>query len=260
MLRTMLSIGRFADATGLTVKALRHYDEIGLLRPAAVDPGNGYRYYDPTQVEAAVTIRRLRALELPLGEIAALFGEDGETLRERLAEHELRVADELQEKTNLLLELDALVQGADEEIAIEVRDEPELRLASILRHLALDDHEGVWDMVVLTWRHLEERRIEPEQPPIGIFRWSGDGNGTHLAEVGWAVPAEVESDALMRVRVYPAATAAMVEHHGSYDDIEVTARRFIATGLGQGLRFGQPMRFEFVKLHKFARLVWPLAP
>jgi DNA-binding transcriptional MerR regulator len=62
----MLSIGRFADATGLTVKALRHYDEIGLLVPARVDPDNGYRYYDAAQVEDAVTIRRLRALELPL--------------------------------------------------------------------------------------------------------------------------------------------------------------------------------------------------
>jgi DNA-binding transcriptional MerR regulator len=65
----MLTIGRFADATGLTAKALRHYDEIGLLVPARVDPDDGYRYYDATQIEDAVTIRRLRALELPLDEI-----------------------------------------------------------------------------------------------------------------------------------------------------------------------------------------------
>ena len=41
----LMSIGRFARLTGLTVKALRHYDEVGLLRPAAVDPGTGYRSY-----------------------------------------------------------------------------------------------------------------------------------------------------------------------------------------------------------------------
>lgn len=75
----MLSIGRFADATGLTVKALRHYDEIGLLVPARVDPNSGYRYYDAAQVEPAVTIRRLRALELPLDEIGALLEADGDT-------------------------------------------------------------------------------------------------------------------------------------------------------------------------------------
>src|SRR5437660_8759281 len=112
----MLSIGRFADATGLTVKALRHYDEIGLLAPARIDAANGYRYYDPEQVETAVTIRRLRALELPLDEIAALLEEDGETLRDRLAAHGYRVADELRDKQSLLLELSALVEGGGEEV------------------------------------------------------------------------------------------------------------------------------------------------
>lgn len=73
----MLTIGRFADATGLTAKALRHYDEIGLLVPARVDPDNGYRFYDTAQVEDAVTIRRLRALELPLDEIKGLLASGG---------------------------------------------------------------------------------------------------------------------------------------------------------------------------------------
>ena len=41
----LMTIGRFARVTGLTVKALRHYDEVGLLRPAAVDAETGYRSY-----------------------------------------------------------------------------------------------------------------------------------------------------------------------------------------------------------------------
>lgn len=40
----LLSIGRFARISGLTVKALRHYDDVGLLRPARVDDATGYRY------------------------------------------------------------------------------------------------------------------------------------------------------------------------------------------------------------------------
>jgi hypothetical protein len=40
-----LSIGSFSRVSGLTVKALRHYDEIGLLEPARVDEWTGYRYY-----------------------------------------------------------------------------------------------------------------------------------------------------------------------------------------------------------------------
>jgi DNA-binding transcriptional MerR regulator len=60
----LLPIGRFARLTGLTVKALRHYDEVGLLRPAAVDPASGYRLYAPEQGARAEAIRRLRRLEL----------------------------------------------------------------------------------------------------------------------------------------------------------------------------------------------------
>jgi DNA-binding transcriptional MerR regulator len=55
----LMPIGRFARLTGLTVKALRHYDEVGLLRPAAVDPETGYRSYAPEQVRRAETIRKL---------------------------------------------------------------------------------------------------------------------------------------------------------------------------------------------------------
>ena len=52
----LLPIGRFAKATRLSVKALRHYDELGLLRPAFVDPSSGYRYYRPAQANQAEAI------------------------------------------------------------------------------------------------------------------------------------------------------------------------------------------------------------
>jgi hypothetical protein len=59
-------------------------------------------------------------------------------------------------------------------------------------------------------------------------------------------------------REYPAAPAATTEHQGSYDQLPVTSERFIATVLGQGLRFTQPIRIEFAAYHVNARLVWPL--
>jgi hypothetical protein len=63
--KELLSIGRFARLTGLTVKALRHYDVQGLLSPAYVDDWTGYRYYTAGQARDAIVIRRLRELELP---------------------------------------------------------------------------------------------------------------------------------------------------------------------------------------------------
>ena len=84
----LLPIGRFSKATRLSVKALRHYDELGLLRPAFVDPSSGYRYYRPAQANQAEAIRILRSLEMPLEEIAALLAEaGGEPVAKRLAAH-----------------------------------------------------------------------------------------------------------------------------------------------------------------------------
>jgi len=254
----MLSIGRFADATGLTVKALRHYDEIGLLVPARVDPESRYRYYDAAQVEPAVTIRRLRALELPLDEIRALLEADGETLRDRLAAHGYRVAEEVRDKHSLLIELTALVESGGEHVAVDVRAVPELRLAGTIRHLRLVDPEGVTEMLRLARNQLAAREIAPAGPPTALFR-SGDGSGTHLVEAGFPVAAGVEGDDLLRVTVYPAASAATTDHVGSYDGLHLTAQRFIATALGQGLRFAQPIRIEYTEPDVHARLVWPLA-
>jgi len=88
----LLPIGRFAKATRLSVKALRHYDELGLLRPAHVDPSSGYRYYRPAQANQAEAIRILRSVEMPLEEIAALLAEPGgEPVAKRLALHRERL-------------------------------------------------------------------------------------------------------------------------------------------------------------------------
>ena len=65
----LLSIGEFAHATRLSPKALRLYDELGLLPPAFVDPSSGYRFYDPAQLERARLVAWLRRLGMPLARI-----------------------------------------------------------------------------------------------------------------------------------------------------------------------------------------------
>jgi DNA-binding transcriptional MerR regulator len=85
-----LVIGRFARLTGLSVGALRHYDELDLLRPAFVDRETGYRSYRSEQLEAARTIVRLRDLEVPLETIRAYLGTDDPAERRRLLEEHRR--------------------------------------------------------------------------------------------------------------------------------------------------------------------------
>jgi PPM family protein phosphatase len=65
----LLTIGSFARASRLSPKALRLYDQLGLLRPAYVDPVSGYRFYDPGQLEHARLVAWLRRLGMPLARI-----------------------------------------------------------------------------------------------------------------------------------------------------------------------------------------------
>lgn len=64
-----LTIGAFSRATALTPKALRLYDELGLLRPLRTDPFTGYRYYAPEQVPQARLVAWLRRIGMPLAAI-----------------------------------------------------------------------------------------------------------------------------------------------------------------------------------------------
>jgi DNA-binding transcriptional MerR regulator len=68
-----MSIGEFARDSRLSAKALRLYDELGLLLPARVDEVSGYRFYEPGQLKQARLISALRQLQIPLPEIKAIL-------------------------------------------------------------------------------------------------------------------------------------------------------------------------------------------
>jgi PPM family protein phosphatase len=68
----LMTSGAFARASGLSRKALRLYDELGLLCPVQVDPVSQYRYYAPAQLEQARLVAWLRRLGMPLASIRAV--------------------------------------------------------------------------------------------------------------------------------------------------------------------------------------------
>jgi DNA-binding transcriptional MerR regulator/effector-binding domain-containing protein len=70
---TLVSIGDFSRMTLLSVKALRHYHELGLLRPAQIDDDSGYRRYELEQVPTAQVIRRLRELGMSLDDVRTVI-------------------------------------------------------------------------------------------------------------------------------------------------------------------------------------------
>ncbi|MGN6611589.1 MAG: MerR family transcriptional regulator [Angustibacter sp.] len=88
-----LAIGQLARRTGLTLKALRHYDRVGLLPPAHVDPATGHRYYAPAQLEVARLVHLLRSVDVPLDDVRTCVesGGDPTTVADVLATHRRRV-------------------------------------------------------------------------------------------------------------------------------------------------------------------------
>ena len=99
----LIPIGRFARLSGLSIGALRHYDELDLLRPADVDRFTGYRRYRPEQLEVARTIGRLRDLEVPIEEIRQVLGaDDPGDQRRHIGVHERRLQARVDRLVHLL--------------------------------------------------------------------------------------------------------------------------------------------------------------
>jgi DNA-binding transcriptional MerR regulator len=82
----LLTIGAFARAVGLTASALRHYDECGLLVPAEVDSGTGYRYYTPELADRARLIVGMREAGVPIETMRVVLDSSAGEARAALAE------------------------------------------------------------------------------------------------------------------------------------------------------------------------------
>ena len=178
----LMSIGRFARLTGLTVKALRHYDELGLLRPAAVDSETGYRSYAAGQVRVAETIRMLRRLELPLDDVATLLGTaDPELVRRVLVDHQRRTALRSAELKIVLQGLQPLIDG--KESVMDTTSET----------LDRETHRRLGaDLFNKTWTLMEKESRTPEEDDelihcahASAYHWQQAGTAANRARSEW---------------------------------------------------------------------------
>lgn len=93
----MFTIGEFASIGRVSVRMLRHYDEIGLLAPARVDPFTGYRFYDGRQFETLGRILEFKDLGFRLDEVRGIVNGsvDEAALLEMLGHKRVEVASRL---------------------------------------------------------------------------------------------------------------------------------------------------------------------
>ena len=107
----LLGIGAFAVLSGLSINALRHYDEIGLLTPARVDPESGYRRYHPGQARQARMIWALRHVDLPIESVRHAISApvDGPALRAVLRRHRETLTDRADALAEMIATVDRYI-------------------------------------------------------------------------------------------------------------------------------------------------------
>jgi DNA-binding transcriptional MerR regulator len=108
---SLLGIGAFGLVTGLSINALRHYDEVGLLRPASVDPVTGYRRYQPGQVRQARMICALRHVDLPIDAVREVLSDPADgALRPVLLRHRAQLLRRARDLDQMVSVLDQYVE------------------------------------------------------------------------------------------------------------------------------------------------------
>ena len=144
----LIPIGRFARLAGVSIGALRHYDELDLLRPADVDRFTGYRRYRREQVETALLIRRLRDLELPIDEIRGVLATDDPAEQRRLlARHRTRVEARSNRLHLVMHHLSQLSSGKDRLVPAEPKTNPGDLDAAAHRRLGVDLFNYTWTLI-----------------------------------------------------------------------------------------------------------------
>ncbi len=186
----LLSIGRFARLAGLSAGALRHYDELDLLRPADIDRFTGYRRYRRAQLETARTIARLRDLELPLDEIREVLAMDDPTeQRRRLAAHRVRIQARTNRLTRLLHVVGRMTDGKDPIMTnptTEATTATAVELdAATQRQLGVDLYNSTWTLIEKADRTPAETDEMIHRAHASRWHWARVGEPVNLARGEW---------------------------------------------------------------------------
>jgi DNA-binding transcriptional MerR regulator/effector-binding domain-containing protein len=239
----MYGIGEFASIGRVSVRMLRHYDEIGLLAPARVDPFTGYRSYAAEQLATLGRIVELRALGLRLDDITRVVcgqADDAE-LRRLLEVARLEAEHRMVEDTARLARIDAHLRASagGSDMSTTTIISPEVRAIDPLTVAVRSARAPGWGPAIgpvvgplfgEVFGTLSAAGLGDAGPAVGVYQAdeSGDESGV-LVTAGFVVPEGTAAIEGLEVRTLPAlAQAAVAVHRGDMEHIHETWEALVA--------------------------------
>ncbi|MEU1844574.1 MerR family transcriptional regulator [Micromonospora sediminicola] len=240
----MFSIGEFAGLGRVSVRMLRHYDAIGLLRPAHVDPHSGYRFYTAVQLRLLNRVTALKDLGFSLQQVQTLIDEkvDAAELRGMLRLRRAELAARMRQDTARLAQVDARLRMIESEGHMDtgdvvLRSIPAIRVAQLSATAAGYDHptsitENLSPLYPRLTELLERHGVTVTGAAIAWYEPTPSEPGDETIRVHAAFPigeAEVDrADGFEVVTLPPVADAATALHHGPMSEAFRTGQK-IAT-------------------------------
>jgi DNA-binding transcriptional MerR regulator/effector-binding domain-containing protein len=243
-----LSIGDFSRMTFLSVKALRHYQDAGLLTPAEIDRETGYRLYEVSQVATAQIIRRFRSLGMPLEQIkAVLSAPDLAARNDLIVAHLKQMESSLERTQGIVASLRTLLETSQAPASVEYRSVPVLRVAAISAVVE-------WTKVA-PWfyqsfaeiqRALRRRGISAAGPQGGLFPTQLFTD--EIAEITLFVPIadSMAPSGNVFIRELPPVELAVAIHQGPYSELDRTFGLLGARVVERTIGVAGPIREHFL--------------
>ena len=213
----MFKIGEFSKLSMLTIKALRFYEQEGLLLPAHVDEWSGYRFYEASQLETAATIKALRQLDFSVEEIKAHLS--GMPLQDALRSKKAALQQRQTDIAARISIINYLMEESEMKYQAVIKDIDQCIVYSEERVL-----ERYSDVTMLVLESAQEcLRLNPgmecAKPDYGFCEYlDGEHKETNMrVRYSQAVTKMGVGNERISFRVLPATKAICIYHKGAYD-------------------------------------------
>lgn len=250
----MFKIGEFSRLSRVSVRMLRHYDQLGLLTPSEIDPFTGYRYYSAEQLPRLNRILALRDLGFSLEQIAGMLEEDL-SMDQLLGMLKLKRADveaQMKSEQQKLQRLEVRIRQMSEQSGhgaydVILRDiEPEL--AATYREVAEDDDriQQMFDKVETYVAGFDGARAD--KAPFSIYYDEEYREKDMDIEVAVPLKYAVPENELVRLRHLPRLSkVACVVHVGEYADMYQAYNALLAWIEANDYRMTGPIREVYLR-------------